>query len=125
MIAGARESVGDLRRGLRDALRVQAGSWAISTARELRWTRSFAKPRGAVRALQVAQAGNQLLALQSDTDRPDSDGQPSPRRTRAEALEAARTASAEAQGRENLRAIPRLRAAGLLPRHSYGAVRGE
>ena len=121
MIGRRARSVGDLpSRASRTRCACRPGSWAISTARELRWTRSFAESQGAVGALQVAQAGNQLLALQS-TQIADLTAAIAAQ-NRAEALEAARIASAEAQGRENLaRFLDYGRR--LLPRHST-AVRG-
>ena len=100
MITGARErwetSVADFE----DALRVQAGVVGNIDGARSQMDALIRESQGAVGALQVAQAGNQLLALQS-TQIADLTAAIAAQ-NRAETLEAARVASAEAQGRENL-----------------------
>lgn len=100
MIAGARERWETSVAGFEDALRVQAGVVGNIDGARTQMNALIRESQGAVGALQVAQAGNQLLALQS-TQIADLTAAIAAQ-NRAEALEAARIASAEAQGRENL-----------------------
>lgn len=82
-----------------DSLKVQAGAAGNIPANSSAMTSLVSASQSATGALQAAQAGNQLLALQS--------GQLSDlvavlsAKSRADALEQARTASAEAQGQQN------------------------
>jgi P-type conjugative transfer protein TrbJ len=100
MITGARERWETSVAGFEDALRVQAGVVGNIDGARIQMDALIRESQGAVGALQVAQAGNQLLALQS-TQIADLTAAIAAQ-NRAEALEAARIASAEAQGRENL-----------------------
>ncbi|MEM7745925.1 MAG: P-type conjugative transfer protein TrbJ [Pseudomonadota bacterium] len=100
MITGARERWETSVAGFEDALRVQAGVVGNIDGARTQMDALIRESQGAVGALQVAQAGNQLLALQS-TQIADLTAAIAAQ-NRAEALEAARIASAEAQGRENL-----------------------
>ncbi|MEJ6394372.1 P-type conjugative transfer protein TrbJ [Gymnodinialimonas sp. 2305UL16-5] len=100
MIAGARERWETSIAGFEDALRVQAGVVGNIEGARTQMDALIRESQGAVGALQVAQAGNQLLALQS-TQIADLTAAIAAQ-NRAEALEAARVASAEAQGRANL-----------------------
>lgn len=86
--------------GYEDALKVQAGVVGNIERTRSELSNLVAQSQGAVGALQAAQAGNQLLALQSQqmTDLTAAIAA----QNRADALDAARRASAEAQGRENL-----------------------
>jgi len=86
--------------GYEDALKVQAGVVGNIEATRTELSTLVSQSQGAVGALQAAQAGNQLLALQSQqmTDLTAAIAA----QNRADALDAARRASAEAQGRENL-----------------------
>ncbi len=86
--------------GFEDALKIQAGVVGNIEGARAEMQALVAESQGAAGALQAAQAGNQLLALQSSqiadlTAAVAASG-------RAEGLEAARAASAEAQARENL-----------------------
>ncbi|MFZ5610300.1 MAG: P-type conjugative transfer protein TrbJ [Pseudomonadota bacterium] len=83
-----------------DALKVQAGVVDNIERTRSELSNLVAQSQGATGALQAAQAGNQLLALQSQqmTDLTAAIAA----QNRADALDAARRASAEAQGRENL-----------------------
>ncbi|SFA69534.1 P-type conjugative transfer protein TrbJ [Poseidonocella pacifica] len=100
MIAGARERWETSVASFEDSLRVQAGVVGNIDGARTQMDALIRESQGAVGALQVAQAGNQLLALQS-TQIADLTAAIAAQ-NRAEALEAARIASAEAQGRENL-----------------------
>ena len=100
MIAGARERWDTSVAGFEDSLRVQAGVVSNIDGARSQMDALIRESQGAVGALQVAQAGNQLLALQS-TQIADLTAAIAAQ-NRAEALEAARIASAAAQGRENL-----------------------
>ena len=100
MIAGARERWETSVAGFEDSLRVQAGVVGNIDGARTQMDALIRESQGAVGALQVAQAGNQLLALQS-TQIADLTAAIAAQ-NRAEALETARIASAEAQGRENL-----------------------
>ena len=83
-----------------DALKVQARVVGNIERTRSELSNLVAQSQGATGALQAAQAGNQLLALQSQqmTDLTAAIAA----QNRADALDAARRASAEAQGRENL-----------------------
>ncbi|MEM9764787.1 MAG: P-type conjugative transfer protein TrbJ [Pseudomonadota bacterium] len=100
MIAGARKRWQTSVAGFEDALRVQAGVVGNIDGTRSQMDGLIRESQGSVGALQVVQAGNQLLALQS-TQIADLTSAIAAQ-NRAEALEAARIASAEAQGRENL-----------------------
>lgn len=100
MIAGARDRWETSIAGFEDSLRVQAGVVGNIDGARSQMDELIRESQGAVGALQVAQAGNQLLALQS-TQIADLTAAIAAQ-NRAEGLEAARIASAEAQGRENL-----------------------
>ena len=86
--------------GYEDALKVQAGVVGNIEATRTELSTLVSQSQGAVGTLQAAQAGNQLLALQSQqmTDLTAA----ITAQNRADALDAARRASAKAQGRENL-----------------------
>jgi len=86
--------------GYEDALKVQAGVVGNIERTRSELSNLVAQSQGATGALQAAQAGNQLLALQSQqmTDLTATIAA----QNRAQALDAARRASAEAQARENL-----------------------
>ena len=86
--------------GFEDALRVQAGVVGNIDGIRSQMDALIRESQGAVGALQVAQAGNQLLALQS-TQIADLTAAIAAQNS-AVALQSARLASAEAQGRENL-----------------------
>ena len=81
-------------------MKVQAGVVGNIEATRTELSTLVSQSQGAVGTLQAAQAGNQLLALQSQqmTDLTAA----ITAQNRADALDAARRASAEAQGRENL-----------------------
>ncbi|MEL6516349.1 MAG: P-type conjugative transfer protein TrbJ [Pseudomonadota bacterium] len=100
MIAGARDRWQTSVAGFEDALRVQAGVVGNIDSARNQMDALIRESQGAVGALQAAQAGNQLLALQS-TQIADLTAAIAAQ-NRAEALEAARIATAEVQGRENL-----------------------
>ncbi len=86
--------------GFEDALKMQAGVVGnIETARTEMQT-LVGQSQAATGALQATQAGNQLLALQSQQIADLTAAIAA--QNRAQSLEAARTASAEAQARENL-----------------------
>ncbi|WP_338446968.1 P-type conjugative transfer protein TrbJ [Pelagerythrobacter marensis] len=86
--------------GYEDALKVQAGVVDNIEGTRAELSNLVSQSQGATGALQAAQAGNQLLALQSQqmTDLTAAIAA----QNRAQALDAARRASAEAQARENL-----------------------
>lgn len=86
--------------GYEDALKVQAGVVDNIEGTRAELSDLVSQSQGATGALQAAQAGNQLLALQSQqmTDLTAAIAA----QNRAQALDAARRASAEAQARENL-----------------------
>ncbi|MBO6756396.1 MAG: P-type conjugative transfer protein TrbJ [Roseibium sp.] len=100
MVQGARERWADTVASFEDALRVQAGVVGNIEDARAEMQALVAESQGATGALQAAQAGNQLLALQS-TQIADLTAAIAAQ-NRAQALEAARRASAEAQARENL-----------------------
>ena len=100
MIAGARGRWETSVAGLEDSLKVQAGVVGnIETARA-EMGALVAESQAATGALQAAQAGNQLLALQSGQIADLTAAIAA--QNRAQTLETARRVSAEAQGRENL-----------------------
>ena len=99
-IRGARERWETSIAGFEDALRVQAGVVGNIDSARAEMQALVAQSQGATGALQATQAGNQLLALQS-TQMADLTAAIAAQ-NRAQALEAARRASAEEQARENL-----------------------
>ncbi len=100
MIGGARERWQTSVAGFEDALKVQAGVVGnIETART-EMKALVGRSQAATGALQATQAGNQLLALQSQQISDLTAAIAA--QNRAQSLEAARSASAEAQARENL-----------------------
>src|SRR3546814_9068417 len=87
--------------GFEDALKVQAGVVGNIDGARTAMSNIVGASQSATGALQAAQAGNQLIALQSQqiadlTALVAAQG-------RAQALEAARDAATEAQGREQIR----------------------
>ena len=99
-VRGARERWETSIAGFEDALRVQAGVVGNIDSARAEMQALVAQSQGATGALQATQAGNQLLALQS-TQMADLTAAIAAQ-NRAQALEAARRASAEEQARENL-----------------------
>ena len=99
-VRGARERWETSIAGYEDALRVQAGVVGNIDSARAEMQALVAQSQGATGALQATQAGNQLLALQS-TQMADLTAAIAAQ-NRAQALEAARRASAEEQARENL-----------------------
>ena len=99
-IRGARERWETSIGAFEDALRVQAGVVDNIDSARAEMQALVAQSQGATGALQATQAGNQLLALQS-TQMADLTAAIAAQ-NRAQALEAARRASAEEQARENL-----------------------
>ncbi|MFK0209556.1 P-type conjugative transfer protein TrbJ [Agrobacterium sp. NPDC090283] len=65
LVAGARDRWKNTVGGLQDAMRVQAGVVGNIDANRAQMSELVGKSQGATGALQAAQAGNQLLALQS------------------------------------------------------------
>jgi P-type conjugative transfer protein TrbJ len=100
MVGNAQERWQTSVAGFEDALKVQAGVVGNIDGARAEMQALVSRSQGATGALQAAQAGNQLLALQSSqiADLTATIAASN----RAEALEAARAASAEAQARENL-----------------------
>jgi P-type conjugative transfer protein TrbJ len=100
MIANAEARWRNSVAGYEDALKVQAGVVGNIEGTRAELSNLVSQSQGATGALQAAQAGNQLLALQSQqmTDLTAAIAA----QNRAQALDAARRASAEAQARENL-----------------------
>lgn len=101
LIAAAKERWRDSVASFEDALRVQAGVVGNISGTEAAMTAITGASQSATGALQAAQAGNQLLALQSRqladlTALLAAQG-------RAQALDAARSAATEEQGREHFR----------------------
>ncbi|WP_341021150.1 P-type conjugative transfer protein TrbJ [Brevundimonas diminuta] len=101
LIADARERWQDSVGSFEDALRVQAGVVGNIEGSQTAMANIVGASQSATGALQAAQAGNQLLALQSRqiadlTALLAAQG-------RAQALESARNAATEAQGREHFR----------------------
>ncbi len=110
MIAGARERWETSVAALQDAMRVQAGVVGNIDTNRAEMSALVTRSNGAAGALQAAQAGNQLLALQAQqladlTAAVAAQG-------RAQALESAERQSAADQGREQRRRF-------LEPRSSY------
>lgn len=105
LIADAQARWQDSIGGFEDALRVQAGVVGNIDGSRTAMSNLVGASQSATGALQAAQAGNQLLALQSQqiadlTALLAAQG-------RAEALQSAREAATEAQGRENFRRFMR------------------
>ncbi|MEX3014001.1 P-type conjugative transfer protein TrbJ [Gymnodinialimonas hymeniacidonis] len=100
MIGGARDRWQASVTGFEDALRIQAGVVGNIDGARTQMDALVRESQGAVGALQVAQAGNQLMALQA-AQLADLTAAIAAQNS-AVSLEAARVASAEAQGRENL-----------------------
>lgn len=101
MIAGARERWQTSVAALQDALKVQAGVVGNIDTNRAQMSALIGSSQSATGALQAAQAGNQLLALQAQqladlTAAVAAQG-------RAASLEAAQRAAAQDQGREQLR----------------------
>ncbi len=101
LVAGARERWQNTVGGLQDAMRVQAGVVGNIDGQRAEMSALIGQSQGATGALQAAQAGNQLLALQAQqladlTALLTANG-------RAEALSAAEQAAAVEQGREQRR----------------------
>ena len=98
LIAGARERWENTVAGLQDAMRVQAGVIGNIDTNRTQMSELIGRSQGATGALQAAQAGNQLLALQGQqladlTAVVAANG-------RAQALADAERAAAAEQGRE-------------------------
>lgn len=100
MIAGAQSRWQTSVAGLEDSLKVQAGVVGNIDTSRAEMGALVAESQAATGALQAAQAGNQLLALQSGQIADLTAAIAA--QNRAQALETARRVSAEAQGRENL-----------------------
>ena len=101
LIAGARERWENTVAGLQDAMRVQAGVIGNIDTNRTQMSELIGRSQGASGALQAAQAGNQLLALQGQqladlTAVVAANG-------RAQALAGAERAAAAEQGREQRR----------------------
>lgn len=101
LIAGARERWENTVAGLQDAMRVQAGVIGNIDTNRTQMGELIGRSQGATGALQAAQAGNQLLALQGQqladlTAVVAANG-------RAQALADAERAAAAEQGREQRR----------------------
>ena len=101
LVAGARERWQNTVGGLQDAMKVQAGVVGNIDGARSAVDSLVTASQSATGALQAAQAGNQLLAVQSQqladlTAMMASIG-------RAQALDAAQRAAAQVQGREQLR----------------------
>jgi P-type conjugative transfer protein TrbJ len=101
LVANARERFETSVSAFQDALRVQAGVVGNIDGARTTMNSLVSASQSATGALQAAQAGNQLLALQSQQIADlvaivAAQG-------RAQALEAARNAATEAEGRERLR----------------------
>jgi P-type conjugative transfer protein TrbJ len=99
-VAGAQERWRDSVAGFEDALKVQAGVVGNIEGARAEMAALVARSQSATGALQAAQAGNQILALQSAQIADLTAAIAA--QNRAQSLEAARAASAEAQARENL-----------------------
>ena len=101
LIAQAKERWNNTVSGLQDAMRVQAGVVGNIDTNRTQMSALVGQSQGATGALQATQAGNQLLALQSQqladlTAAVAAQG-------RAQALQSARQAAEEAEGRERFR----------------------
>jgi len=99
-VAGARDRWETSVAGIKDALKVQAGVVSNIERARRQMDALVRESQGAVGGLQVAQAGNQLLALQTAQIADLTAAIAA--QNRAEALDAARVATAEAQSRESL-----------------------
>lgn len=99
-VAGAQERWRDSMAGFEDALKVQSGVVGNIDGARAEMAALVARSQSATGALQAAQAGNQILALQSAQIADLTAAIAA--QNRAQSLEAARAASAEAQSRENL-----------------------
>lgn len=99
-VAGAQERRRDSVAGFEDALKVQAGVVGNIDGARAEMAALVSRSQSATGALQAAQAGNQILALQSAQIADLTAAIAA--QNRAQSLEAARAASAEAQARENL-----------------------
>ena len=99
MIANAQQRWQNSVAAFEDSLKVQAGVVGNIPTNSSAMTSLVTASQSATGALQAAQAGNQLLALQSQ-QLSDVVAVLSAK-GRADALEQARTASAEAQGQQN------------------------
>lgn len=100
LIDGARDRWQTSVAGFEDALKVQAGVVGNLDATRLQMGALVTSSQSATGALQAAQAGNQILALQSQQIADLTAAVAA--QSRAQALEAARKAEAEAQGQEQL-----------------------
>lgn len=100
MIGGAQARWQTSIAGFEDALKVQAGVVGNIEGARTEMQALIGQSQAATGALQAAQAGNQLLALQSSQIADLTAAIAA--QNRAQSLEAARAASAEAQARENL-----------------------
>ena len=101
LIDGARDRWRNSIAAFQDALKVQAGVVANLDTNRVELSRSSTASQGATGALQATQAGNQLIALQTQqiadlTATVTAQG-------RAQNLEAAQRAAAQEQAREQLR----------------------
>jgi P-type conjugative transfer protein TrbJ len=101
LIDGARERWRNSVAGLEDAMKVHAGVVANIDTNRVEMSSLVSASQGATGALQATQAGNQLIALQTQqmadlTAAVAAQG-------RAQNLEAAQRAAAQEQGREQLR----------------------
>lgn len=101
LVANARERFETSVGAFQDALRVQAGVVGNIDGSRATMDRLVTASQSATGALQAAQAGNQLLALQSQQLADIAAVLAA--QGRAQALESARNAAAEAEGRERLR----------------------
>ncbi|AKM11060.1 P-type conjugative transfer protein TrbJ [Croceicoccus naphthovorans] len=105
LIANARERWRDSVGSFEDALRVQAGVVGNIEGSQTAMANIVGASQSATGALQVAQAGNQLLALQ--TQQIADLTALIAAQSRAQALESARNAATEEQGREHFRRFMR------------------
>jgi type IV secretion system protein TrbJ len=101
LIGNAQERWQNAVAGLQDAMRVQAGVVGNLDTNRAQLSALVSASQGATGALQVSQAGNQLVALQAQqiadlTAAVAAQG-------RAQAMESAQRAAAQGQGREQLR----------------------
>ncbi|MEL7277807.1 MAG: P-type conjugative transfer protein TrbJ [Pseudomonadota bacterium] len=99
-IAGAQDRWRTSVAGFEDALKVQAGVVGNIEGARTEMQALVGRSQAATGALQATQAGNQLLALQTSQIADLTAAIAA--QNRAQSLEAARVASAEAQARENL-----------------------
>ncbi len=101
LIDGAKDRWQTSVAGFEDALKVQAGVVSNLDTTRIQMDALVTSSQSATGALQAAQAGNQILALQSQQIADLTAAVAA--QSRAQALEAARKAEAEAQGQEQLR----------------------